>query len=246
MATFESEAKPHEKLNEGHSMATPKTKETQYQVMIEAAADKDRGIETLGLRGSESWHTDPKHIIFRLSRYKFVAKMLSGKASVLEVGCGDAFATRIVQQEVGKVTVTDFDPVFIDDVKERMRPKWHMDAFTHDMLDGPVPGHFDAVYACDVLEHIPQEKEETFLRNAFAPLDEHGVGIIGVPSLESQEYASIQSKIGHVNCKSAPDLKALMQKFFHNVFMFSMNDEVVHTGFHKMAHYVFAVGAGKR
>jgi len=30
------------------------------------------------------------------------------------------------------------------------------------------------------------------------------------------------------------------------VFMFSMNDEVVHTGHHKMAHYVFAVGANKR
>jgi len=25
-----------------------------------------------------------------------------------------------------------------------------------------------------------------------------------------------------------------------------MNDEVVHTGFHKMANYVFAIGAGKR
>lgn len=39
-----------------------------------------------------------------------------------------------------------------------------------------------------------------------------------------------------MNCKSAPNLKALMQEYFHNVFMFSMNDEVVHTGFHKMAH----------
>jgi 2-polyprenyl-3-methyl-5-hydroxy-6-metoxy-1,4-benzoquinol methylase len=225
-------------------MAGTKTRETQYQVMIEAAAE--RGLETLGLRGSESWHTDPRHIIFRLSRYKFVAKMLSGKKNVLEVGCGDAFATRIVQQEVEKVTVTDFDPVFIEDVKQRMKSKWHMEAFAHDMLDGPVPGHFDAVFACDVLEHIDPAKEEIFLANAFAPLDKHGVGIIGVPSLESQAYASSQSKRGHVNCKSAPDLKSLMLKYFHNVFMFSMNDEVVHTGFHKMAHYIFAVGAGRR
>ena len=30
------------------------------------------------------------------------------------------------------------------------------------------------------------------------------------------------------------------------VIIFSMNDEVVHTGFHKMANYVFAIGAGKR
>ena len=32
-----------------------------------------------------------------------------------------------------------------------------------------------------------------------------------------------------------------MGKFFHTVFMFSMNDEVVHTGYHKMAHYILAV-----
>jgi hypothetical protein len=40
-----------------------------------------------------------------------------------------------------------------------------------------------------------------------------------------------------------PDLKATMSRNFHNVFMFSMNDEVVHTGYHKMAHYLFAVYA---
>jgi hypothetical protein len=70
--------------------------------------------------------------------------------------------------------------------------------------------------------------------------------VIGLPSLESQPYASPQSKAGHVNCKSGPELKRLMEEYFHNVFLFSMNDEVVHTGFHKMANYVFAIGAGKR
>jgi len=32
-----------------------------------------------------------------------------------------------------------------------------------------------------------------------------------------------------------------MQRFFHNMFMFSMNDEVVHTGYHAMAHYNLAL-----
>jgi SAM-dependent methyltransferase len=225
-------------------MDQPKTKETQYQVIVEAAAK--RGVERMGFRASESWYEDPKHIVFRFSRYKFVAKMLSGKKNVLEIGCGDAFGTRIVQQEVGKFTAIDFDPVFVEDAKERMVGKWTFDCFTHDMLDGPVPGHFDAVYACDVLEHIDPAQERKFLDNCFATLDVNGCAIIGLPSLESQIYASVQSKLGHVNCKSAPDLKKLMQEYFHNVFIFSMNDEVVHTGFHKMANYVFAIGAGKR
>ena len=225
-------------------MTQPKTKETQYQVIVEAI--ESRGIERMGFRASESWYEDPKHIVFRLARYKFVAKMLSGKQNVLEIGCGDAFGSRIVQQEVGKFTAIDFDPVFVEDAKARMVGKWAFDCFTHDMLDGPVPGRFDAVYACDVLEHIEQAQERKFLNNGFATLDVNGCAIIGLPSLESQAYASVQSKIGHVNCKSAPDLKKLMQEYFHNVFIFSMNDEVVHTGHHKMAHYFFAIGAGKR
>jgi hypothetical protein len=61
-----------------------------------------------------------------------------------------------------------------------------------------------------------------------------------------QPYASPLSKEGHVNCKTMPDLKALMQRFFHNVFMFSMNDEVVHTGFYPMAHYLLGVACHRR
>jgi hypothetical protein len=38
------------------------------------------------------------------------------------------------------------------------------------------------------------------------------------------------------------NFRRLTQKYFHNVFMFSMNDEVVHTGYHKMAHYLVAIG----
>jgi predicted SAM-dependent methyltransferase len=114
------------------------------------------------------------------------------------------------------------------------------------MLQGPMPGEFDGMYALDVLEHILPENEGRFLSNMVESLTEHGVMIIGMPSLESQPYASPLSKEGHVNCKTMPDLKKTMQTYFHNVFMFSMNDEVVHTGYHKMAHYLFALCCGKR
>lgn len=221
-----------------------KTREPQYQECVDAATE--RGFERLGLRSSQSWHDDPKHLVFRLARYKFVAKMLAGSEHVLEIGCGDAFGTRIVQQSVKKLSATDFDEVFVEDVKARMVERWRFNVFTHDLLAGPVPGNYDAVFALDVLEHISPNDERAFLRNAFAALTQHGAAIVGIPSLESQVHASATSRAGHVNCKSAPDLKKLMLEYFYNVFMFSMNDEVVHTGFHPMANYLFAVCAGKR
>jgi 2-polyprenyl-3-methyl-5-hydroxy-6-metoxy-1,4-benzoquinol methylase len=226
-------------------MTKPETKETQYSVSLDYR--HKHGQEKLGLMMNQAWYDDPKRLTFTLARYKFVSKMLSGAKSVLEVGCGDAFASRIVLQEVESLSVTDFDPIFIEDIKERRIEGWeYQRIFVHDLLEGPIDGQFDAIYSLDVLEHIKPDDEETFLRNMIAPLNEHGTVIIGMPTLESQDYASPISKAGHVNCKSSPDLKRGMQYFFHNVYMFSMNDEVVHTGYHKMAHYIFALCCGKK
>jgi cyclopropane fatty-acyl-phospholipid synthase-like methyltransferase len=220
------------------------TKEKQYQIMLEYR--RQRGLETMGLMASQAWYDDPKRLAFTLSRYKFVAKMLAGSEHVLEVGCADAFGTRVVVQEVKKLTAVDFDPLFVDDTNSRMSDRWKFECRVHDMLAGPVAGQFDGAYALDVLEHIVPENEERFLRNIAASLTPRGVLIIGMPSLEAQPYASALSKEGHVNCKTMPDLKATTQRYFHNVFMFSMNDEVVHTGYHKMAHYLLALCCGKR
>jgi cyclopropane fatty-acyl-phospholipid synthase-like methyltransferase len=204
------------------------------------------GVARLGLMVNESWNQDPKRTLFTLARYKFVARMVSGRKHVLEVGCADAFGTRIVQQTVGKVTATDFDPLFIADVKERMDPHWPIEVFVHDMLRGRVPGQFDAAYALDVLEHIHEKDEDRFIRNTIASLNQEGIAIFGMPSLESQAYASPQSKAGHVNCKSGDALKRSLERYFYTVFIFSMNDEVVHTGFYPMAHYLLGVACHRR
>lgn len=221
----------------------PKTKETQYQRCLEIRDQK--GLTSLGLRGTQVWSENPKQLLFILARYKFVARMFSGFATVLEIGCGDATGSRLVQQEVRRLRAVDFDEVFIQDALARMDPDWPMDLAVHDLLEGPVPGSFDGIYALDVLEHIPREKEDFFIRNTTASLKDDGVLIFGMPSLESQPYASAPSKAGHVNCKSGADFKALMEKYFSRVFIFSMNDEVLHTGFHPMSHYLFALCCGR-
>ena len=41
-------------------------------------------------------------------------------------------------------------------------------------------------------------------------------------------------------------MRTLVSHFFHNVFLFSMNDEVVHTGFTPMAHYLLAIGSDRK
>jgi hypothetical protein len=142
--------------------------------------------------------------------------------------------------------VTDFDPVYISEAQVQLTGEWQSTCFVHNFVESPVKQTYSAAYGLDVFEHIPAENERAFLRNIARSLCADGVLILGIPSLESQLYASSGSKAGHVNCKSAADFKLIVGEFFSNVFIFSMNDEVVHTGFHPMAHYLFALGVGPR
>jgi len=225
-------------------MTTQKTREAQYQFQI--ARDEKHGRARLGLMTSAAWHQDPRRLLFMLSRYKFVAKMLSGKKNVLEIGCGDAFGTRMVLQTVDAITAVDFDPIFVADANERMDADWHFDCRVHDILEGPVSGMFDAAYSLDVMEHILPAEEDKYVTNITKSLTPDGVLIVGMPSLQSQAYASPASKEGHVNCKDEANLRKVMTKYFHNVLTFSMNDEVVHTGYYPMAQYLLALCCAPR
>ncbi len=221
------------------------TKEVQYNDLLKVK--EEIGLTTLGVMTNQVWYDDPRRLAFVLARYKFVSKMISGKQKVAELGCGDAFGSRVVKQEVAELHVYDFDPIFVEDIKSRATERWKLHPHTHDILDGALKeAPFDAIYSLDVMEHIEEAKEHLYVKHLKDSLTEHGVLIVGMPSLESQSYASPQSKIGHINCKSGKALKALLEKDFHNVLLFSMNDEVVHTGFTPMAHYLFAICTGKK
>jgi 2-polyprenyl-3-methyl-5-hydroxy-6-metoxy-1,4-benzoquinol methylase len=224
------------------NMNSNRTKEPQYQSLLDLKSNK--GVNQLGLMMNEVWNRDPRRLAFVLSRYKFIAKMLEGYENVLEVGCGDAWPTRIVKQTVINLTVSDFDPVFIEDAKRRDDPEWPISYLLHDMVQKPVENKYDAIYSVDVLEHITSEDEDSFITNICNSLNQNGVAIIGSPSLESQAFASPASKEGHVNCKTGKDFRETMERYFEHVFLFSMNDEVVHTGLDKMANYLFTLCCG--
>jgi len=218
---------------------TPKTKEPQYQCCLDF--EKRYGLQTLGLMSSHTWLTDPKRLVFVLSRYKFVAKMFSGMQKVLEIGCADAFGTRIVSQEVESLAASDFDPLLIKDAQSRITEPYTYQCITHNILEGPLANNFDGAYALDVIEHISKDNEQLFISNIIKSVKTDGVVVIGTPSIQSQAYASPASKEGHVNCKDGNQLKSFLLHFFNNVFIFSMNDEVIHTGFYPMANYLMAL-----
>ena len=200
------------------------------------------GIAEMGLMSSFTWNSDPKRLLFVLSRYKAVSKFLANYQDVLEVGCGDAFGSRIVAQNTGNLDVTDIDKKLLANAEQINRNSpFPINTFWHDFLEGPTTKKYNGIYLLDVLEHIDPNCEDNFVGNIVNSLLVNGTLIIGIPSLESQKYASYESKRGHINCKSQDGLKSFLGNFFNSVYMMSMNDEVLHTGYGPMSHYLFAL-----
>ena len=195
----------------------------------------------MGDMSSFTWNRDPKRLLFVLSRYKAVASMLDDETHVLEVGCGDAFGSRIVKQFVKDLTVSDADQVLINSARRLGSSEF--DCVHHDFLVSSLTSDssFTSAFLLDVLEHIPREDQNRFLTNINNSLTKPSKVIIGMPSYESQSFASPESLEGHVNCQTKRGLRSSLLEVYNTVTVFSMNDEVLHTGFDKMSNYLLAL-----
>jgi 2-polyprenyl-3-methyl-5-hydroxy-6-metoxy-1,4-benzoquinol methylase len=160
---------------------------------------------------------DPLQFTFRLARHKFISKILNGK-NVLEIGCQEGFTSMLVAKSVKNLVAIDFYRNHIVDAKRYISPHVkNVEFITHDITSGPVKakhGPFNAAFSLDVLEHIDKTLEKKFFENVIKSLQKKSIFIVGMPSIESQKYASAASKIGHVNCKTGEKLKKTCSKYF--------------------------------
>lgn len=220
-----------------------KAKEKQNQIQFDNYWKKPI---ILGPFTSHIYRSDPKHIGFLFARYKFVSKMLAGKNEVLEIGCGDATGTPVVANVVKLVYAVDFEPLLIDDNKKRLQDFPNIKFSLLDITEQTFLKKCDAAFSLDVLEHISPKKEEKFISNICLSLKKDGICIIGTPNRSAEKYASLGSRTGHINLKTYKDFQIILKKYFINGMLFSMHDEIVHTGFYPMAQYLIAIGIGTK
>ena len=193
---------------------------------------------------SFNFRNDPKRLGFVLSRYKFSAKMACQKGSVLELGCGFGIGAPILAERAEKYVGIDLDePAVLAAQRTFPADKYE---FVYDDFMGKEYGKFDAVISLDVAEHILPEFQAIYFDTIFKNMKEDGICVIGTPNITSSPYASECSKMGHVNMFSQERLVSVMKGYFHQVFPFGMNDEIAHTGYAPMAHYLMCVGCHKR
>lgn len=200
---------------------------------------------TLGSVYSNQILNSPRQFLFALSRYKFAAKMLSQtkRLNVLELGCGEGIGTIMLSEKGHYITAVDYDIYSIEYAKKNVNIP-NISFLCQDFL-GKEYGKFDAIVCLDVIEHISSDNEDIFFNTALKNLKKEGFMIIGTPNETAKQYASNLSKIGHINLYNADRLTEIIEKYFQNVFLFGMNDEVLHTGFYPMCHYLMAIGCNR-
>src|SRR3989338_2106546 len=200
----------------------------------------------LGPLSSTNILRDPMHLAFVLSRYKFVARILTGKNNILEIGCGDALGTPIVAKVAENLTAVDIDPKLIESNQNRLADIKNIEFKELDIRCEVPPGKYQGIFSIDVIEHLESRYNDIFFRNIGSSLDKDGICITGTPNKTSEKYSSAVSRHYHINIFDFNSLRAITGKYFKNTLMFTMNDEVVQTGFGPMGHYLFAIGIGPK
>ena len=107
-------------------------------------------------------------------------------------------------------------------------------------------GGADVCVTMDVIEHIPTEKENIFMQTIYNNLVPSGFAVIGTPNVTMFPHASEFNRVAHINNYDQLRLYELASKYFEQVFIFGMNDEIVNTGFYPMSCYIIALCCQKK
>src|SRR3989344_5445213 len=237
----------------GVSSLTPGVEEIGVFPASEASDEKTKWFGFKEKLGNESVtfgpyfafqlrHT-PRHILYSLAYHKFAAKMIGNKKDILDIGCSEGLGTMLLAEFANYVLGIDIDAPAIESANKNFARE-NVEFVAGDILTANVRRDFDAAVSFDVIEHIYPEHAAAFIDAYADHLKPEGIAIIGTPNITSNVYANARTQSGHVNLYSAERLKEEMGRRFENVFMFSVNDEVIHTGFSPMAHYLLAMGVG--
>ena len=112
-------------------------------------------------------------------QYHIIDKVMSlNPTSVLEVGCGDGFFIGALGKKVAARVGADFSEKAIGFARA-----FHPDVRFHVGDAADIDQAFDVVTAIEVLEHIPDDGVERFLKVLFARVRPGGHVLISVPSV---------------------------------------------------------------
>jgi 2-polyprenyl-3-methyl-5-hydroxy-6-metoxy-1,4-benzoquinol methylase len=221
-----------------------KNQKRYHNLVTEIYQNYPQGV-TLPAEYAHYLKSDLTTFLVRMARYKFVTRMVKAKDRVLDVGCGSGIGSIYLGQYCQKVTGIEVKSTEID--AARVMNRRENVTFTKiDLYDLPKDKIFDVIVAMDVIEHFSVKDGNRLIAEMVKHLMPNGLVVIGTPSIYSYPYQSKLSQASHVKCYDQQELVGLVDQYLRRTIVFSMNDEIVHTGNPKMAWYYIVLGWGRK
>jgi len=205
------------------------------------------------------------------AKYDFVTGLIARRQDVAEYGCLDENGSQRVLQNVTRLAVYDCDPHRLGQISQKLRKRWRIDTEVHNILLAPLPRIHDAVYNLDTLEYISPGDEDLYINNLALSLSRpQDILIISHPLQKTLDGGNAPPQVwpaadlanslplsavrphsdddpvvaqygGRRYPRTGDGLKALLERHFDTVMVFSMAGGVVHPGTREVADCVFAV-----
>jgi len=179
-------------------------------------------------------------LLVRLARYKFVAKQLKKTDRVFEIGSGAGLGAQFLAQHCASVKGIEFKDDEIARANSIKRRK-NVEFMKGDFFLMDPKEKYDVIVNLDVIEHMPEDVGEKLIAKTTQHISKNGMMIIGTPSIYSFPYQGARSQAAHIKCYDQQELLKIVDRHYGRTMVFSMNDEIVHTGFAKLAWYYFIV-----
>ena len=178
--------------------------------------------------------------LIRLARYKFVARHIKTNDDVLEVGCGSGLGAILLGQHCRSVKGIDIKHQEIKEAKA-INPRSNVEYELMDFFELQASAKYDVVCSLDVIEHLTEQVAKKLIHKTTQHLHKNGMLVIGTPSLYCRDYQSELSRAAHIKLYDQKELVDLIETYYGRALAFSMNDELVHTGFSKLAWYYIII-----
>ncbi|MBF0492357.1 MAG: class I SAM-dependent methyltransferase [Deltaproteobacteria bacterium] len=189
-----------------------------------------------------SFRDTPLDFFILLARYKFAARLLEKQHRVIDAGGGSGLGAVFLSKFCKQVIAVDYDAELVAHNQKEFSEIKNLEFKTLNLLKVPKNfPRFDALVSMDVVEHFPIKDSSKIVKNYVNLIKPGGFAVIGTPSAYSQSFASQRRLDSHFHEFEPDEFKSFLSKYFKNVFLFSMTDEVVSLTFPKMAWYLMAL-----
>jgi len=196
--------------------------------------------DTVNKRYDALLKNNPLMATIKLARYKFVAKILQSNDRALEIGCCDGVSTNFFSQYCKKIDGIDIDSQALMEARAEFP---HISFREADVTQLSADKKYDTILMIDFIEHIEKEDAIILLEKCKTLLTDRGMIVIGTPSKHFELYRAEHNKSHHKHEYYPDELREMLDDHFARTMMFSMNDEVVHTGNEKLAWYIFTISS---